>query len=412
MEVRLVSKIRIVLDPSVINVSPFNELAEFEVKKIELFKYGALNIVPPSHVKESDFEYQQGKVPNLHGLWNDFIHMDPKRIVSFAVGETATDLHELVGVGVAVAYSISLLKFNPNIISKIPSAKGGGQILDFTFVCNGKKYELECRGTIYPKRVKEMLSGILSKKIGKPDIAVRYGGVTLIRAPDDNRDSTLTVGDDNREILTADSLNIGHYIEYYKSVLSFILDSKYYNAIDRALSRTKLPKRIFRSEKVTGIYHFNKRLYKGAFFDRRLILRKIQRLTGGNPTLHSLLKNLTDTEGKQKLFLGIESSLLEDLSFGRVQKIASFEGVAVSSETDGSQVFCDKDGILIVHDKDNSNSQIQEGLPEKEVQRRLSLIYRYIRKEPHRCGAPCRSREIAGKSCEIVTYAAYCHFHR
>lgn len=412
------SKIKVRLHASVASLPPFNSLHEFMITKIELFKYGALNIIPPSHVTESDFDYLQGKVPGLHILYDDYLSMEPKRIVSYASGETATRLHEVVGVGVAIAYSLHLLKINPNIIFKIPPAKGGAQFLDFRFTTEGKKYELECRGTIHSSNVSGMLSGILSKKAGKADVAIRFGGVTLLRKLEDVGDTTLLIGDDNQAVPSEDVPSMRHYFEYYQSILSLILDPKYYNSYVKNVSRTKAPVRLFRAEKIKGTYMLNNRLFRGAFFDRRLVISKVEKLlsnarnTSGLSGLSELFQAVTSLEGKHKFFLGLEANLLDALSRKQLAKVAAYQGRAEILESAERQVFADRDGVLFVHDKLDKDPQISSGLPEEEVSRRLRLIYSYVKREPHRCGAPCRSLDRRGKPCEVMTYASNCHFHR
>jgi hypothetical protein len=42
----------------------------------------------------------------------------------------------------------------------------------------------------------------------------------------------------------------------------------------------------------------------------------------------------------------------------------------------------------------------------------LGLYKSYVSWNPHTCWAPCRSKELLGKPCEIKTYRSHCHYHR
>lgn len=77
-----------------------------------------------------------------------------------------------------------------------------------------------------------------------------------------------------------------------------------------------------------------------------------------------------------------------------------------------NSLFLDKDGIIVLKSKNGANKQIEDILSEDEVFHRLGLYGNYVRGESHRCGAPCRSKEIEGKPCEIQTFREHCHFHR
>ena len=67
---------------------------------------------------------------------------------------------------------------------------------------------------------------------------------------------------------------------------------------------------------------------------------------------------------------------------------------------------------MIVKSKSGSDRQIEKIMTEEEVARRLGLYVNYLRGNPHKCGAPCTSRYLEGKPCEIRTYRGNCHFHR
>jgi len=70
------------------------------------------------------------------------------------------------------------------------------------------------------------------------------------------------------------------------------------------------------------------------------------------------------------------------------------------------------DGILFIKSKNGQLKEIEKQFTEDEVKKRLSELYGYKRREPHQCGASCRSREKEGNPCKIMTYRENCHFHR
>jgi len=82
-------------------------------------------------------------------------------------------------------------------------------------------------------------------------------------------------------------------------------------------------------------------------------------------------------------------------------------------ETLGGQQYMQmSDGVLFIRSRDGSLPEMEEKFPESDVRARLFEFNDYLSGAGHECGAPCRSREIEGKPCEIKTYREHCHFHR
>jgi hypothetical protein len=70
------------------------------------------------------------------------------------------------------------------------------------------------------------------------------------------------------------------------------------------------------------------------------------------------------------------------------------------------------DGVLFIISKNGALPEMEEKFSESEVKRRLAQLYLFERGIPHKCGASCRSKDIEGKPCDILTYREHCHFHR
>lgn len=158
-----ITKLNIELDDTVKDNELFKSKLEFEICKPEIFKYGVLVDEVPSHIKESDFDYLQSKIPGYELLYSDYINVLPTQIENLSKDDRKKKIiSEVIGVAFGIKYSVELLNTNPNKFTKI-GVPEDGKYLDYSIVLDNKEYELETKGTVN-KYYSTFKKDILEKK--------------------------------------------------------------------------------------------------------------------------------------------------------------------------------------------------------------------------------------------------------
>lgn len=391
------------------SVSIFSEITSVEISKEEIFKFGIFKEeVSPGHVEESDLEYLFSKIPAYELLFADFLDVNGSQIVNKSIDDRKMkDISEIVGIALGLKLTVSTLNINQNQIEKIPPPTNKEKYLDYQFVHNSKMYEIETKGTTQ-KQINSFVRDIEKKKADKKPVFFRYGTVAQINKPKDNTATVLHLCDDP-PLEVSSRENPSRVCRHYLSPLSFILDNKYYNQLFKYhFGDRKRPIR-FAEKLFFGRYVFNGEEYLGDYFDRRLIHEVLLPVVKRSKSLGALYQNITKKQGKYKIFIGIHSKVLKLLfdkrNYNEISKV-QFETLF-----DGA-VFRDSDGVLIAKSIGESLPQIEKIFTEDEVRKRLGYYRNYILRTPVACGAPCRSRDIEGKPCEIKTFRGLCHYHR
>jgi hypothetical protein len=251
----------------------FSAINEITIKKPIIFEYGVLNRqVPRDRIGENEFEYLEGLIPSLTAQYEDYICIDEFRIINNAQGEDAVRVSEIIGVGIGLYYATKLLGINKNKIKKIPKAENGEKYLDFSFSESDRMYECETKGTIRKDNIGTIIKNVKEKKKSKDDIACRFGVITIARKYEEKDHSKIVVCDDYDGIESKYKYDIYHYLDYYKFILSLILDNPAYNKLERAIGKRFTPSLKIVSKKISGLYVYNGTEYTGRYFDKRLIL--------------------------------------------------------------------------------------------------------------------------------------------
>lgn len=198
----------------------------------------------------------------------------------------------------------------------------------------------------------------------------------------------------------------------YAILLSYILDSKYYNKYINPLKGKKKGKIRINEKKFFAKYTFNGKDYYGECFDYRLISENFETSSIIDTELAKLFETVTKEKGKTKFFIGLDETVIKAINKKNIEFLKIYNSENVFIDNDKHMQFLDQDGILIVKSIDGADKQLESIFTEEEVKRRLGFFFSYIKREAHQCKAPCRSREIKGKPCEIMTYRSNCHFHR
>lgn len=196
----------------------------------------------------------------------------------------------------------------------------------------------------------------------------------------------------------------------YAMFLSYILDSKYYNKFIKPLKNKKLKRVRINQDKFFTQYEFNGKVYLGECFDYRLIRDDLDTFRQNN--VKGLYKYKTKQYGKTKFFIGLDIDIIDTINSKNKDFLKDYKSEWFYSENRKSYHFLDRDGILIVKSENGADSQLENIFTEDEVKRRLGVSFNKNKGYSHKCGAPCRSKEIEGKPCDIRTYRSSCHFHR
>ena len=139
---------------------------------------------------------------------------------------------------------------------------------------------------------------------------------------------------------------------------------------------------------------------------------KIEKNFKKNMTISQLFNLLTEKEGNVKYYIGIDIRIINDLNSLNVNGLSSYNVEKNIVDKENIRVIQDSDGVIFITASNNSDGQVNGNFTDEEVKRRLESMVDFITRNPHECGAPCRSREKEGEPCEILTYRDHCHFHR
>lgn len=405
-------KMYIELDDSVKKNDFFQKIKSFYLTKTQIFKYGIHKEEVPEFIPEDSFEYLESKIPALADLNEVWIELEKGKIINLASDEKAKEISEIIGVGAGLLYITKLLSVNPNRIARIKHPEEKKKILDFSINKKVNKYEIETKGTSYTGRISQMKEDIKRKKEANKNASIQIGTIALSRKRNDTGNSKLIVMDDyNTDFLESD-LSIVDIINNYLWILSFVLDSSYYNRLVKNIKKKDLGKILIPKEKILSEYLYKDKKYVGYYFDKRLILERIKEYVEGSNNLTSLFQSVTKYIGKEKYFLGMDETVIDLINKKDLAAILAYESIQQIIEKENRYIFIDYDGIILVKSKGRGDKQIERRFSEKEVKHRLGLEFEFTRRNAHECGAPCRSREIEGKPCAILTYRDYCHFHR
>lgn len=408
------TEIEIVIDESAKDVELFKSLKSVSLNKTELFKYAVMMWEVPSHIVDSDFDYLQSKIPALEMLLSDFIEFSENSIKNLSNDDRVKKIvSEAVGVGVGLKYTVDLLDTNPNKFKKIEPLTDG-KYLDYSTIKDEKEYEIETKGTVQ-NYYTSFKNDILLKKedSNRKKVHLRFGTIAMIKNSGELNNSKCIIVDDppeNNELLYDDTFKT--QLMSYATFLSYIIDSKYYNKYIKPLKRNKFQKIRVNENKFFGKYKFLGKEYYGECFDHRLIKENVENISKEQIKAREFFKKLTERVGKTKIFIGLNTDIIEAINNNDEDFIENFNSEIKIVEEKNKSIFLDKDGIIIIKSKNGADNQIEEILTENEVFHRLGLYSNYINGESHKCGAPCRSREIEGKPCNIQTYRDNCHFHR
>ena len=401
----------------------FQKITEIEICCPEIFSLGCLNEgVPPQFVGENDFAYRQSKIPLLRGLYKDWMKTTKNQIINVASGydsEKATDVSEIIGVAVALKYFIQLIGIQKNLIKKIlPSGKQEKR-LDFEASSDGRDFEIEAKGTTNESTARKQLRHIQQKKKDQEKNNKNVTRIGIVVKANDRREKSPS------RIIVSDSFNpnkgivnysIYDFLRYYQFILSVILDNTQYNRMAKFVfgdeKQQKTTSSLFISKSSNRSYSFREREFIGYFFDRRLILDIIKEYTEPEIKVTTLFSKLTKKQGKHKIFIGVEKTVFEALASRKLEILRDYQCEEYHEVLHGIERYLSNDGVLVVFSANGTDEQTENLFSESEVRDRLDMLDNFLANKPHECGAPCRSREIRGKPCEILTFREHCHFHR
>jgi hypothetical protein len=404
--------IDVLLDETAKDNHLFHNKNSIEINKSELFKYAIMMWEVPSHIKESDFDYLQSKVPALESLLSDSIEFSDHSIINLSNDDRVKKLvSEAVGIGIGLKYSVELLKTNPNKIKKI-GVPQEGKYLDYSTIVDEKEYEIETKGTVNDS-YGSMKKDILEKKSNPSHkkVFLRFGTITLLKNNNKNKTSSkcVIVDDPPEDIKPNKDETFLTQLWSYATFLSYILDSKYYNKYVKPLKQRRIRRIKINSRKFFGTYSISNKLYLGECFDYRLIKNTPMIKDDINLNTENLnIKRKSIT----KFFIGLDESVINAINKRDYTFLNNFTSNTFFIEEKNITKFLDKDGILIIKSTDKADVQLENIFSEEEVQKRMNLHDKFIKGLSHQCGAPCRSKEKKGKPCEIWTFREHCHFHR
>jgi len=409
-----ISKPKIYLDETVIDSKLFKSKEEFEICKQEIFKYGVMMEEVPINIKEADFDYLQSKIPALDLLHSEFINVLPTRIENLSNDDRKKKIiSEIIGVAFGLKYTTELLNISPSKFKKI-GVPITGKYLDYSVIEDNKEYELETKGTV-SKYYSSFKKDILDKKKDQSlkDVYLRFGTIAMINNCGDEKETQCVIVDDppNEDISTNEDDSFETQLLNYGIFLSYILDSKYYNKYIKPLKKGQVKRVKINLKKFFTKYTFKGKEFYGECFDYRLIRDDL------DPFIYSdrkddLLQAKTEKHGITKFFIGLDIDVIEAINKKKKKYLNNYEAEWTLEEKFNSSKFLDKDGIVIIKSIDGADQQLENIFPEKEVAIRLGYSFNQRLGITHKCGAPCRSREIKGKPCDIKTYRYHCHFHR
>ena len=403
------------IDESAKDVEIFKKIKNISISKTELFKYAVMMSEVKERIKESDFAQLQSLVPSFEQLFSGFISFDNDKIVNLSVDDRWKKLiSEFVGIGIGIKYAHSLIDFNLNTLNKIPPAVEG-KYLDYTFVKENNKYELETKGTV-GKYNSNMITDIIKKKNGKPNIYLRFGTIThLVNNGESSKSKCVVVDDPPTENHNQIELSEEQILSNYLSFLTYIVDNTQYNKLKKRLNKKQIANINLKKSKFFGKYIFKNKEYLGEYFDRRLVIENINKINingFSSQNIERIFNSLTKQCGNFKYFIGIKSDIIDVINNAEINTLTETHNKIEYQESKDGIKFLDSDGIIIIKSINGSDSQIEKFFPDTIVMSRLGLYGNFINRQPHECGATCRSRDKEGQSCQKLTYRSNCHFHR
>jgi hypothetical protein len=393
--------VKIALDEKVKNVSDFQSVQTFNIDKDEIFKYGIFMQEVPGHVKESDFDYLQSKVPAMAELYEDYVQCTDDEVINLSEDDRTKKLiSEVVGVALGLKYATTILSINSNKFEKIPPPTTG-KYLDYAVTVDGKKYQIETKGTIGKNTTSMQIDIEQKKEDTKNDICyLKFGVISKISSNRQRQNvECLIVDDPPTEDNKDTKQTIEPQLKHYFDLFSFILDSRNYNRCVGYLSKGQINKIRIKHNRFFANYNFNGHVYYGECFDSRLIRDNVER------------KGISSGRVK-KYFIGLDLDIISAINKQNSRFMATYTSERIIENSNNIQRFLDRDGVLIVSALKGTDKQLEQIFTEEEVERRLRQHQSYIDRKPHQCGRPCRSKDKEGKPCEMMTYRSACHFHR
>ena len=115
---------------------------------------------------------------------------------------------------------------------------------------------------------------------------------------------------------------------------------------------------------------------------------------------------------RNKYFLGLDIEILKNINSRNIKFLDNYILEDIYDTHENYSYIQMSDGVLFIISKNGALPEMEEKFSESEVKRRLDQLYSFQREIPHKCGASCRSKDIEGKPCDILTYREHCHFHR
>lgn len=408
-----ISKLKIHLDETVKDSELFKSKEDFEICKPEIFKYGIMVEEVPPHIVDSDFDYLQSKIPAYELLHSDFINVKLDKIENLSNDDRKKKMiSEIIGVAFGIKYTVELLNTNPNKFKKI-GVPINGKYLDYSLIHENLEYELETKGTV-SKNYNRFKKDILEKKKNEllKDVFLRFGTIAMINNPGEIESSQCVVVDDPPDDNNKAENDYSYEAQLlnYAMFLSYILDSKYYNKFVKPLKNKRFRRVKINQEKFFAQYKFKDKMYLGECFDYRLIRDDLDTLKQNN--IEDLYSYKTQQYGKVKFFIGLDVDVIDAINTKNEDYLKTYKSEWIYKENKESYSFLDRDGILIIKSVNGSNLQLEKLFTEDEVKYRLGASLNERNGYSHKCGAPCTSRDIEGKPCEIRTYRRFCHFHR
>lgn len=400
-------------------VTHFRSLSNVSLDLMDVFKFGVLKQeVPPDRVEDTDYLYMQSKVPAYHSMFGDFIQFKDGSIVNRATDDRMMkDVSELVGIAVGVCTAITAFGVRQEDISRIPPPSGKVKYLDYRFPHGGQTIEMETKGTT-SENVTRQVTDIAKKKKAATKPAFRFGAVTVLRKSSDSHRSKVHICDDPPEEAVSAEPE-ARIPWHYMAVLAHVTDNRIYNVIRKRWGKEGAafegPPTTNVEQAFFGRYKIGSDVYFGEFFDYRLNRANVaEAISSDQEALELVFERLTRNHGRVKLFMGIHETVAHAvMSGGSLAEISRLDFPRQRQVRRGDITqFIDSDGIIIIVATDHRDEQVESQFDEDEVKRRLRMFMALERQDPPECGAPCRSRDIEGKPCEIKTYLGTCHFHR
>lgn len=389
---------------------------KLNVSKEDIFNYGIFHYeIPPHKLSDNNFEYLESKIPAYVGMYEDYIDIDEGRqsIISKTSGESAKNLSEIIGIALGLKSAIKIFGLNKKEIENIPISTKQEKRLDYKSTYKGSEIHIETKGTTNKYNVKTMIQNIHAKKVGKNSINHKYGFITLFDGLNKNNGTKIYVTDPNVEPFENNFKGVYKYIYYYLIYFSFILDNPDYNKLFKTLIyKRSINKNTIKIDKFDYSFTFKNKKYLGQCFDKRLILKFVQNSMTDNDNITSLFKKLTTNYNRNKYFLGLDIEILKNINSRNIKFLDSYILEDIYDTHQDYSYIQMSDGILFIISKNGALPEMEEKFSESEVKRRLAQLYLFERGIPHKCGASCRSKDIKGKPCDILTYREHCHFHR